>query len=328
MEKNNFNFSESDLLLKNFSKKKNYCPNYYFWNKKDNKIPDEHNFEKLFPIFTSFCQNIDYLFSLKVKEKFEEKKKKNYLNNEIKEYIEFEVLNHEKEIINFIGSFWQQLKIEVKRHTSIFFYMVNDYITEKKISEYDKNILFWTILFHDIGKFQKMNKYFEEKFPIYLGLDKTHPFKSIIIFIQSLIKNDLIFFKDENSKKEFLDFYENKFTDAIYKSYENNISFNNFENIEKFLMNLKLNKENEWIYEISVLIIFHQSLPNNDNNMNDPLLDEKYIIQFFDIRLLELMRIIMIYDSFSHSLFQNSDWISQINKHIDIIRETLFNMKK
>ena len=87
---------------------------------------------------------------------------------------------------------------------------------------------------------------------------------------------------------------------------------------------IKEEEKNEWIYDICVLIIFHQSLPNNDKKMNDPLLEEKYIKIFFTKRLIELMRIIMIYDSASHSSFYGGIWIPQINKHIDEI-DQLFN---
>jgi hypothetical protein len=87
---------------------------------------------------------------------------------------------------------------------------------------------------------------------------------------------------------------------------------------------LKTHKENKWIYEVLILIIFHQSLPNNDQNLhgrhiNEPILDIKYINELFDIRLLELMRIILIYDSSSHCLFGKAKWEQKIDKHFDIL---------
>ena len=82
-------------------------------------------------------------------------------------------------------------------------------------------------------------------------------------------------------------------------------------------MEIKSQEKNEWIYDICVLIIFHQSLPNNEYCMNSPLLEEKYIKIFFTKRLVELMRIIMIYDSASHSMFYGSSWIEPINSNID-----------
>jgi hypothetical protein len=51
--------------------------------------------------------------------------------------------------------------------------------------------------------------------------------------------------------------------------------------------------------------------------MNHPILEEKYIKIFFTKRLIELMRVIMIYDSASHCLFEGGNWPLQINKHVD-----------
>ena len=218
--------------------------------------------------------------------------------------------------------------------------MVYEYIKDKMFCDYDKNILYWTILFHDIGKHQIMNKYNNERFPKKLVRDKAHPFKSIIIFIQSLIYNNLIFFIDEKEQNDFNYFFNQIFIDKLYKSfvkekdsdyyegYGYNISFVNIETIDEFLTILNKNEENNWIYEISILILFHQSLPNNTFLMNSPLLDEKYILKYFDIRLLELMRIIMIYDSSSHSLLSQDSWVPEINKNIDLLRKKLFDKDK
>ncbi len=195
------------------------------------------------------------------------------------------------EIINYIGYYCNSLDKKVKSHTIIFF-MVDEFINRDKLSDYDKNILYWAILFHDVGKFHEMNTIYKEDYSKNKFIDKAHPFKSAIIFIQTIINKKLIFFNDENEKKEFIDFFEKPFTQALYKSFEEeenkynnlvyNINFKYFDDIEKFLLKLKLHKENKWIYEILILIIFHQSLPNNDPNLhgrhiNEPLLDEKYI---------------------------------------------------
>ena len=55
---------------------------------------------------------------------------------------------------------------------------------------------------------------------------------------------------------------------------------------------------------------------------------KKYILKYFDIRLLELMRIIMIYDSSSHSLLSQDSWVQEINKNIDLLRKKLFDKDK
>jgi len=111
------------------------------------------------------------------------------------------------------------------------------------------------------------------------------------------------------------------------------INFNNFDDIEKFLLKLKSLKENKWIYEVVILIIFHQSLPNNNpelhgRHINEPLLDEKYIKELFDIRLIELMRIILIYDSSSHCVFFSSEWEQEIDKYFDLLIKNNFTEKE
>ena len=334
-EQNGKDILKSDLILKKICKERNYFPQNNIFNNENvaNKIiPKNQNFEYLFPIFTSFCKNLDKNLLIKINSM-----KINSLDSFITQYVENEISNYEKEINEFSGQYWNKLRKETKRHISLFFYMVYEYIKDKMFCDYDKNILYWTILFHDIGKHQIMNKYNNERFPKKLVRDKAHPFKSIIIFIQSLIYNNLIFFIDEKEQNDFNYFFNQIFIDKLYKSfvkekdsdyyegYGYNISFVNIETIDEFLTILNKNEENNWIYEISILILFHQSLPNHEHFMNSPLLDEKYIIKYFDIRLLELMRVIMVYDSCSHSLILYDSWVPQINKNIDLLRKKLFD---
>ena len=73
-----------------------------------------------------------------------------------------------------------------------------------------------------------------------------------------------------------------------------NINLEHFDEIYEFLKYItSLDDENEFIYDASSLIIFHQNIPNNENNMNFPLLSNEQIKQVFDLRLLEMMRVIM-----------------------------------
>ena len=318
--------------------KTSYFTNNHNQNDNNNKITENQDFEKHFPNFTLFFKDIDKYFS-----EFMEKKSNNNknLNIELRYFILKEIYKCNSEIINFIGYFWDTLDKKVKTHTIIFLYMVNEYIKKDKINNYDKNILYWAILFHDVGKFHEMNKFFKEDFSKNKFIDKAHPYKSSIIFIQTLLNKKLIYFKDEKEKENFKNFFEKEFTDELYKSFEKeknekhgtieyNICFNNFDNIENFLLMLKTHEENKWIYDIIILIIFHQSLPNNDNNfknkrhLNKPLLDKKYIKEFFDVRLLELMRIILIYDSSSHCLFEGK-WEQKIDKYFDLLIIELFS---
>ena len=73
-----------------------------------------------------------------------------------------------------------------------------------------------------------------------------------------------------------------------------NINLEHFDEIYEFLKYItSLDDENEFIYDASSLIIFHQNIPNNENNMNFPLLSNEQIKQVFDLRLLEMMKVIM-----------------------------------
>ena len=238
--------------------------------------------------------------------------------------------DNDNEVKEYIKQIWDDQFDNNIRHTCFFIILVDKYANRSgKISEYDKNILFWTILFHDLGKYQDMNPIIKEIIDM-SSYDKTHPFKSILIFLNSAFEHDLFYYPDEQYKNELNNIYKEEFIKSIYKSwnlesneYNNrkfyNISFKYIEVIEKFFMKIKSQEQNEWIYDICVLIIFHQSLPNNESHMNSPLLEEKYVKIFFNKRLAELMRIIMIYDSSSHSMFYGSYWPSEINKNMDKI---------
>jgi len=129
-------------------------------------------------------------------------------NMELRYYILGEIIYYESEINNFIGKDWEKLDKKIKSHSIIFLYMVNEYIKKDKINNYDKNILFWAILFHDIGKFKEMNTFIKENFSRNKYKDNSHPFKSAIIFIRTFLKQKLIYFKDENEKDNFIKFFE------------------------------------------------------------------------------------------------------------------------
>ena len=56
-----------------------------------------------------------------------------------------------------------------------------------------------------------------------------------------------------------------------------------------------LGEKNDWLCDAFILIIFHQNLPNNEHHMNSELLTKDQIKDIFDLRLIEMMRIIMIH---------------------------------
>ena len=248
----------------------------------------------------------------------------------------------DESLSDFMGEKFMNLRDCVRFHENLFFYILTileKSIIKEKFVDYDINILYWVSLFHDIGKHQNMHKIFEKDY-LYGILDKMHPFKSIIIFFEILLEKKLVKITEEESlifNKKFEDF-----KDVIYDSYEElpstpnimktgdekidkqkiyNISLKHFNEICEFLKYIKnFGNENNWIFDASVLIIFHQNIPNNENNMNHPLLTNDQIKEIFDLRLLEMMRVIMLLDSATYTIFDNTEWEIQINKQIDILR--------
>ena len=393
--KNNLLFENCSLFIKEILIKYEYFPETknFSDSEKNKTVPDEINFKKIFPKYFEFSLKIDEMISnyLKTLKDF----KDSNLNSKIKAFTPKIITENESEINEFIiKNYWEKLKIYTKQHITIFLYMVNINFEKNNIfNDYDKNIIFWAILFHDCGKHIKMNKN-EEKCnfnsDIYVK-DLCHPFKSYIIFIESFLENNKIIFENLDEKNKFIEDFnylkeilldsfevdqiinkveiltdkktnendnknnlEKKLETKKENNQENNEKKNNEKNIEnndkkttekkteknnnedkiidirynltfkhiKVIENflLKLKEKNKFIYDISVLILFHQSLPNNDEHMNRPLLPENYIKKLFDLRLIELMRIIMVFDSCSHSLFTGGNWIKEINKHINLLR--------
>ena len=332
------------LMIKSIMEKNGYFPksDYFIKNKTEDIFPENCVFEKLFPNFTKYFKNLDNNFSYAIENKTLIAQN-NEMSKTLKNYILEQKEKWNSDIAQYVGYYWNLLDKKIIYHTIIFLTMVDIFINKDKLSDYDKNILYWIILFHDIGKFHEMNTIYKEDYSKNKYIDRAHPFKSAIVFIRTMINKKLIFFYDEKEKKEFIDFFENRFIKALYESFEQienkhnyivyNINFNHFDDIEKFLLKLKTHKENKWIYEITLLIIFHQSLPNNDprkhgRHINEPILDKKYIQELFDERLLELMRIILIYDSSSHCLFTSNKWEQEIDKYFDLIQNNNYNFTK
>ena len=349
MNTNEIIIESKSLLIKSEMDKCGFYPktNYFINNNEpneDDKFPEKFNFEKIFPNLTSYFKNLDNNFSLAFENiNNNSKHKKNEMHKIFRKYILDQSDKWNPELVKYIGYYWDSLDAKVKSHTLIFLYMTDIYIIKDKLTDYEKNILYWAILFHDVGKFHEMNTIYKEDYSYNKYIDKTHPLKSGIIFISTALKQDLIYFSDEKEKKEFKDIFEKIFIKALYESFEEeknykydlfyNINFDHIEDIKKFLLKLKFHVENKWIYEILLLIIFHQSFPNNDPNMsgrhiNKPLLDEKYIKELFNIRLVELMRIILIYDSSSHCLFSHFKWEQEIDKYFNKLIRNNFSEKE
>ena len=314
------------LILDKMMKEFNYFPKVTEFESLNEEIPDKNNFSKIFNNFLNKLKDFDECFTKHASSNKIYKNRIYYYDSECDTYLFKYLNNNYYEVNEYLKDIWDKQYINNIKHICFFIILVDKYINiSGKITEYDKNILYWTVLYHDLGKFMNMNPIIKENVQIE-SYDKTHPFKSIIIFLNSAFEHDLFYYPNNEYKNELINMYNKEFIYAIYNSWnlensENtkryNMCFKYIEFIAKFFMKIKSQKENEWLYDICVLIIFHQSLPNNKDYMNSPLLEEKYIKIFFTKRLVELMRIIMVYDSASHSMFFGSYWVEQINLNMD-----------
>ena len=321
------------LIIDEMMINNDYYPKNKEFESKNNEITENNNFSLIFAHFLKFINSFDSNFTAYFN-KLEINNVKYILDIKLRSYLLEELKLNDKEIKEYT-QYWKQHNEYNLSHTCIFLLMADKYIkkiSNHKFSDYDKNILYWTILFHDMGKHMNIHPSINEKIGKYKG-DKTHPFKSTIIFLNLMFEKNLFYYPNDNYKNDLIHLYKNEFSNSLFKSWKMekikknkiyNISFKYIDIFEKFFNKIKEELKNEWIYDICVLIIFHQSLPNNDKKMNEPLLEEKYIKIFFTRRLIEFMRIIMIYDSSSHSLSEGGVWSEQINKHIDELLK-LFN---
>ena len=238
----------------------------------------------------------------------------------------------DKNLSAIMGKNFDNLKQKVKLHTDVFCYLftvIEKEFVNKHFYEYDLNIIYWTILFHDIAKFRNMHPVLEKNM-YYGSTDGMHPYKSAMIFINTLLEKKLIEIS-EDEQKNFNQKYE-KFKKKIFDSYKSKISgfhfdIKYFKDIIEFVKYLRsLGEKNSWLCDVFILIVFHQNLPNNKFHMNPELLTKEQIMDVFDLRLLEMMRIIMVLDSLSHQVFDPTEWTSQINIQLDIVR-TYYNTK-
>lgn len=322
------------LILDELMKQHSYFPENKDFEIKNKEIEDNNNFVLIFKEFIKYLRNFDSNLTNLINKS--NKKIEHHLKNTIINSIFINNTSYDIEIKEYIKYYWIHQKEYNIRHTVLFLVFTDKYIqdiSDKKFSEYDKNIIYWAILFHDLGKHQNMNPLIKEKININMA-DNTHPFKSVIIFLNIAFEKNLFYYQNEKYKDDLVNYYKNDFSNSLYKSWKlerdkkhrrdiYNISYDYIDIFEKFFYKIKEEEKNEWIYDVCVLIIFHQSLPINEKKMNKPL-EEKYIKIFFTKRLIELMRVVMIYDSASHSLFNGGKWPHEINNHLNGIVK-LFN---
>ena len=318
---------DSILWNKSFPDIKAFSQKY----KKEDIIPDKINIRKILSEYFEQLKTIEskaheILISLEEPKKNLSKKFLHYKKNKKL----FKDINKTLKII--MDDNFSNLKKNVRLHINIFCYLFT--IIEKEFIsshfvEYDINIIYWTILFHDIGKYICMHPILEKDYE-FDGGDKVHPYKSALIFIDTLLNKNLIDLDKKNMEilqEKYMEFKKLIFNSYIEKEDYYSIDIKCFDDIIKLINYLKsLGENNNWFCEVFILIIFHQNLPNNEMHMNKILLTKEQIKEVFDLRLIEMMRIIMVLDSLSHQIFDPSEWVPQINKQLDKVR-TYFNIE-
>ena len=245
--------------------------------KKEDIIPDKINIRKIISEYFEKLKTIEskaheILISLDDPKKNLSKQFFHYKKNKKI----FKDINNSLKIL--MDDNFSNLKRKVRLHINLFCYLftiIEKEFVYKHFVEYDINIIYWTILFHDIGKYICMHPILEQNYD-FDGGDKVHPYKSALIFIDTLLNKNLINLDENNMKnfkKKYLEFKKLIFNSYITKDDYYCIDIKCFDDIIKFINYLKsLGENNNWFCEAFILIIFHQNLPNNELHMNKRLL--------------------------------------------------------
>lgn len=384
--KNPIKFMKMDERSTNLSNYINLLANIESFDKFDfdffQSINLKYDFEKTFPFLSDFIKTFENQLSIKLIE-FVSKVKfnNNYFEILISKEIDSLILNliheylsiygGEKELIDVLGSIWSELSSKFDGYTTVHIILVviltyhdieniekelEKLKLDKNLFCFNKNILLWSALFHDIAKHIKHDV--EKTKPCLYDKkccgDKIHPFKSGIYvlnyFANDLVKKyELIINKNEFKEEIFIieDNYSkinslmNKSFNYTYFSrkrinvflhsndYLQDIGtiFNEIKGLgSKFIDNSKKDDFKaisiylEFIRLVFILVSFHQSLPNCKDHMNDPLLNEKEIKLFFNKESIEMMRLLMINDSISHARLSGKNFYEkEINTNLNIL---------
>lgn len=232
---------------------------------------------------------------------------------------------------------------------------------KNRLSEYDINILLWTMLFHDICKYVTLNKSLNENFSQNPEVnDPAHPFKSAALSLRLFFENNFFELTDYNKKnkenesdkinhkdntkdnidKKNDDYHSFEYVktrvdllyDVLIKSMKANYKHNNqnvyihsFDKIDLIMSTLNelRSDKNNWIIDVVFLIMTHQSLDNITIKRNKPAFSEDQIKKFYDKRLLELSLFVYVNDSLSYTLFAKNGYIKDIVHFQDRFRKYL-----
>jgi len=173
-----------------------------------------------------------------------------------------------------------------------------------KLSKYDRNILLWTVLLHDICKRGK---------PAVEGKDPLHPFKG---GWQTLHYFNDIFNFVKLSAEDLAEW--DKIFEEAYHDKKGNMQQNHriMPKVKNFF-DEKL-KDNDFEKEALYYILLHQSFPTLEKFPHASLLEplESEVPKYFTKRMLKVFRIFLRHDSFSYFIY-NPEKIQEFGDQID-----------
>jgi hypothetical protein len=91
---------------------------------------------------------------------------------------------------NIVGNYFKNLENEVRLHINLFCYLftvIEKEFVYKHFVDYDINIIYWVILFHDLAKYIVIHPDKDKNYKFAL-CDYMHPYKSALLFIENLIE--------------------------------------------------------------------------------------------------------------------------------------------
>ena len=178
-----------------------------------------------------------------------------------------------------------------------------------ELNKYDKNVILWAALLHDISKRGK---------PVLIGKDYIHPFKSgwqtLKIFRNSF---KFVEISDEDMKQ-----WDIVFEDLYIKDNKTDDIIQDHSKIRIVKIFIDEHIKNEFLRDVFWLVFLHQSLPTIEEHVAKSLLCplESEVKVYFSKRLMEIMGIILRNDSLSYLLYSpkwtKKRFMNEINDNV------------
>lgn len=266
------------------------------------EVGREYEFEDFFPnLWDSLSEIPDYIKEWR--EEFDKTAGMHDLYPKLKEKI---LDKHDEDLTKFLGDDWETLKTSGNTSLHCLIVLYNSFTNWKYecLSKIHKNQLLWASLMHDIVKRGKL--YFE-------GKDHIHPFLSAAAWLRIFVNNDFI---EEPFKEEAIElsklvhdaFIEITDPKLLKKSKKKkNMTFcmqmHDHSKLSEIFEKLdKIWNQNEFIRNIFVLILFHQSIHGIKWYKPTAQLEDSDIVKYIPKEILPMIEILLFSDSKAYGL--------------------------